>query len=165
MDRRPSSLRFANRSGSLEFLNPKPRASCMLGQRHRAQNGGPSNLGRLRPHRGRRRNRGRQRAEPPNRCRRSKPERIRPIRRKRYTLLIGLAITVGSNITVALAAHLINNSLLSDRRDPHRAGIEAKAAHSGSKIGESGESILTHMATYRMDFIWRSPNSTTGSRD
>jgi hypothetical protein len=40
------------------------------------------------------------------------------------TLLIGLAITVGANVTVALAALLINNSRLSDVRDSLRAEIQ-----------------------------------------
>lgn len=69
------------------------------------------------------------------------------------TLLIGLAITVRANLTVALAALLINNSQLSDVRDSLRAEIEAKAAHSDSRISQSRESILTQMATCQMDVI------------
>lgn len=62
------------------------------------------------------------------------------------TLLIGLAITVGANITAVLVALLINNNRLSDVRDALRAEID-------SKISQTRESILTQMAMYQMDII------------
>ena len=69
------------------------------------------------------------------------------------TLLIGLAITVGANVTVALAALLINNGRLSDVRDSLRAEIQSVRSEIDAKTAESRESILTQMATYQMNVI------------
>lgn len=69
------------------------------------------------------------------------------------TLLIGLAIAVGANITAVLVALLINNARLSDVRDALRAEIGSVRSEIRAKIAESRESVLTHMAAYQMDVI------------